>query len=306
MKNKITLLLLLVASQTYAQELYIKTFGDQNAPPILYLHGGPGYNSTSFEVTTAQTLAEEGFFVIVYDRRGEGRSGQLKAAYTFEETIEDIAIIYKTYNLEKATLVGHSFGGIVATFFAEKYPAKVKELLLLSAPMDLQATFQTIIDSTKLIYQHKQDSVNLKYIAMLKVMDKHSLEYSSYCFMHAMANGFYTPQNPTIAALVLYKKYNQSELAKYAQQMSFVAPKGFWENEQYTSINLQENVKALIKNGLKVIGIYGQEDGLFSKAQIDATAKIIGVEQLYYLENCSHNPYIDQQIQFVEILSRLK
>lgn len=299
-------MLLLVASQTYAQELYIKAFGDQNASPIIYLHGGPGYNSTNFEVTTAQALANEGFFVIVYDRRGEGRSDQLKAAYTYAETIEDLATIYETYSVEKAVLLGHSFGGIVATLFAEKHPIKVKEIILLSAPVDLQATFQTIIDSTELIYQNKKDSVNLKYIEMLKVMDKHSLEYSSYCFMHAMANGFYVSKNPTKETLSLYKKYNQSELAKYAQQMSFVAPKGFWDNEQYTSINLTENLVELIKNGLKVTGIYGQEDGLFSKAQIESTAKIIGKEKLFYLENCSHNPYIDQQKQFLEILSTFK
>lgn len=306
MKNKIILLLLLVASQAYAQELYIKTFGDQNAVPILYLHGGPGYNSTSFEVTTAQTLADEGFFVIVYDRRGEGRSDKLDAAFTFEETLKDIVSIYKKYNLEKTTLIGHSFGGIVATLFAEKHPIKVKELILLSAPIDLQATFQTIIDSTELIYHNKKDSVNLNYISMLKAMDKQSLEFSSYCFMHAMANGFYTPQNPTREALTLYQKYNQSELAKYAQQMSFVAPKGFWENEQYTSINLQEKLKELIENDMKIIGIYGQEDGLFSKVQIATTAEIIGNEKLFYLEHCSHNPYIDQQSQFLEILSTLK
>ena len=65
MKCLITILLLLVASQTYAQDLYIETFGNQKDTPIIYLHGGPGYNSTSFEVTTAEKLAKEGFFVIV-------------------------------------------------------------------------------------------------------------------------------------------------------------------------------------------------------------------------------------------------
>ena len=88
--------------------------------------------------------------------------------------------------------------------------------------------------------------------------------------------------------------------------MCFTAPKGFWENEQYTSIDLTENLTKLITNGLKVIGIYGQEDGLFSKGQIKSTAEIIGKEKLFYLENCSHNPNIDQQKQFITILNGLK
>ncbi len=57
---------------------------------------------------------------------------------------------------------------------------------------------------------------------------------------------------------------------------------------------------------MKITGIYGQEDGLFSKAQIESTAKIIGKEKLFYLENCSHNPFIDQQKQFLEILRLVK
>jgi hypothetical protein len=33
--------------------------------------GGPGYNCAGFEVSTAQELANNGFYVIVYDRRGK-------------------------------------------------------------------------------------------------------------------------------------------------------------------------------------------------------------------------------------------
>ena len=126
-----TLLLLLVASQTYAQDLYVKTFGNSTATPIIYLHGGPGYNSAHFEATTAEALATKGFFVILYDRRGEGRSEKMMANFTFQETLTDLDSLYQAYQLEEAILIGHSFGGIVATLFADKYPAKIKQVVLL-------------------------------------------------------------------------------------------------------------------------------------------------------------------------------
>lgn len=60
--------------QVSAQQLYSKAYGDPKNPAIIYLHGGPRGNATLFEGTTANALAERGFYVIVYDRRGEGRS----------------------------------------------------------------------------------------------------------------------------------------------------------------------------------------------------------------------------------------
>ena len=57
-----------------AQPIYTKAYGDSTNPAIIYIHGGPGYNAVSFEITTAKELSEKGFNVICYDRRGEGRS----------------------------------------------------------------------------------------------------------------------------------------------------------------------------------------------------------------------------------------
>jgi proline iminopeptidase len=75
MKKIILLLVLSVGiQQNFAQELYSRAFGNAKDTPILFLHGGPGYNCAGFEVSTAQELANNGFYVIVYDRRGEGRS----------------------------------------------------------------------------------------------------------------------------------------------------------------------------------------------------------------------------------------
>ena len=47
-------LLFLMSAELGAQGLYIKTFGKPDAKPIIFLHGGPGYNCASFERTTAQ------------------------------------------------------------------------------------------------------------------------------------------------------------------------------------------------------------------------------------------------------------
>lgn len=288
-----------------SQTIYSKAFGKPNDKPVIFLHGGPGYNSVGFEATTAQKLSENGFYVISYDRRGEGRSPDKNAKFTFNETFDDLNLIYKKFNLTSATLVGHSFGGIIANLYAEKYPNKTKSIILVSTPLSMQETFSTILNSSKSIYISKNDSVNLNYINMLEKMDENSIEYSSYCFSHAMQNGFYYAKKPTIEALNIYKKFRtDSLLVKYSSKMTYEAPRGFWQNEKYTTLDLKDNLKQIVKNGIPVFGLYGKDDGLFSATQIENIEKIIGDVNFIYMNNCSHNLFIDQQTKFINALKK--
>ena len=305
MKALLTTILIFIGTYGLsAQELYAQAYGNPEDQALVFLHGGPGYNSVNFERSTAQALADQGFYLIVYDRRGEGRSKDNNAKFTFQQTNDDLLGLYKKYKLKKAVLLGHSFGGIVASKFAEKHPNKVESIILVGAPVSLQETFKTIITSTKSIYEAKADSVNLNYINMLEQMDHSSLQYSSYCFMHAMQNDFYTPKDLSEEALAIYNKLKtDSVMLKYAAQMTYEAPQGFWKNENYTTIDLKSNLQAFIRDGMKVYGIYGKEDGLYSEAQVAELKEMIGADKLKYLENCSHNVFIDQQTQFIEALS---
>lgn len=286
-----------------SQTLYSKAYGNPQDKPLIFFHGGPGYNSVGFESTTAKRLSENGFYVIAYDRRGEGRSPDQNAKFNFDETFDDINSIYDQFNLTSATLMGHSFGGIVATLYAEKYPDKIKSIVLLSAPLAIQETLSTILKSSKSIYTINKDSVNLAYVSMLEKMDKSSLIYSSYCFAHAMQNGFYYPKASTKEALNIYSTFKtDSMLLKYSSEMTYEAPRGFWENEQYTTLNLKDNLKVMIQNGIPVFGLYGKDDGLFSKTQLKNIANIVDEANFKCMDNCSHNLFIDQQIQFINAL----
>lgn len=304
MRRIITLILFtFLVALSYGQTIYTKTFGNRKDKPIIFLHGGPGFNSANFEATTAQQLADKGFFVIVYDRRGEGRSTDTNAKFTFNETIEDLNSIYQKFNLQKSTLIGHSFGGIVATLFAEANPKKVQSIVLVGAPVSLQTTFKHILSKSKSIYETKKDSVNLKYISMLEKIDTASFEYSSYCFIHAMQNGFYSPKNPTTEAKKIYSKFKTDTLlTKYASQMSYEAPRGFWKNEKYTTIDLTTKLKELKKKNIQIYGLYGKDDGLYFTEQIADLQNLIGSTNLQYFENCSHNVFIDKQTPFIEAI----
>lgn len=136
---------------------------------------------------------------------------------------------------------------------------------------------------------------------MIENMDKNSIEYSSYSFMHAMQNGFYTPKNLTEEAKTIYSKFKSDTiLTKYATQMNYQAPQGFWKNEKYTAINLTANLKKLKENRINIYGLYGKDDGLYSADQVKDLKNILGENKVKYIDNCSHNVFIDQQSQFID------
>ncbi|TXD53423.1 MULTISPECIES: alpha/beta hydrolase [unclassified Polaribacter] len=306
MKKTLSVFVFIVSTLVVnSQTIYSKAFGNPNDKPLLYLHGGPGYNAVGFEATTAKELSENGFYVISYDRRGEGRSPDKNAKFTFNETFDDINLIYDKFNLTSATLIGHSFGGVIATLYSEKHPTKTKAIILVSAPLSMQETLSTILKSSKSIYISNKDSVNLNYINMLEKMDKNSIEFSSYCFSHAMQNGFYYPKEPTKEAVNIYSKFKtDSLLLKYSSKMTYEAPRGFWQNEKYTTLDLNENLKRVVKNSTPVFGLYGKDDGLFSESQVRNIENLIGENNLEYLHNCSHNLFIDQQTKFISALKK--
>jgi proline iminopeptidase len=302
MKSLLLVLLLVCCGwMLHAQIIYNRAFGKVGDPAIVFLHGGPGYNCANFEGTTAQALADRGFYVVVYDRLGEGRSLHKTAEFTFASTNKDLLWIYKKHKLKQASLIGHSFGGMVAVNFAQAYPAKVKSLFLVGAPMNLQASFKTILRSSKAIYEAKGDTLNAGFIAKIETWDTTSLEYSTYCFGHAMQNGFYSPKQRTPEAEAILDQFAKDTLHLAAALMSARAPKAFWKNDHYTTLDLTSVIRALAAKG-NVYGLYGKEDGLYSPAQVQELAGIIGQERLLYLDQCGHNVFIDQQQAFLEAL----
>lgn len=301
MRNLILLIFVFSFTVLGAQEMYIKQYGNEKNPPILFLHGGPGFNSISFEASTAQKLADNGFFVIVYDRTGEGRSKDLNSSYTFKESSADIESILSKYNINKINLLAHSFGGVIACEFAEENPDKVESIIFLSAPFSYPNILQETLISLKELYTDKNDAVNLSYVSMIENMDPKSLEYSSYILMHAMANKFYSPSSVSDKAKSLYSNLSKdNDYVLFSQTTDYKSPVGFWKNESYTMINLENAIKTILANNIKLYGIYGQEDGIIPQSEIDTIRKLLTHSNVKYLEDCSHNVFLDQQALLVE------
>lgn len=289
---------------TSAQSLYIKTFGKPGSTPLIFIHGGPAGSAVHFEATTAQKLADKGFYVIVYDRRGECRSVDANAALTYEEAFTDLNNIYRQYKLTKANLVGFSFGGLVTTLFAEKYPEKVQAIVLCSALFAQQATYDHILDTVTRIYRQQSDTAKLREVAQVKQLDKKSARYRGECFRLASENGFFRVAHPDPEAQEISRAYDSSAL-KQTDIRNKNAPERFYKNETRVNIDVQPVLAKLTgEKHIQVYGLYGKLDGIFSTGMLHHLEQLLGTKHFRYVDNSSHYLYADQQTVFLDNVTR--
>ncbi|MBD8677213.1 alpha/beta fold hydrolase [Sphingomonas sp. CFBP 13720] len=88
--------------------LFVKDWGQGR--PVILIHGWP-LSADSWD-PQAMALAEAGYRVIAYDRRGFGRSDQPWSGYDYDTLSDDLAdVMAETGVTDDAALVGFSMGG---------------------------------------------------------------------------------------------------------------------------------------------------------------------------------------------------
>jgi non-heme chloroperoxidase len=111
-------------------EIYYKDWG--SGQPIVFSHGWP-LSADAFEDQMFY-LAARGYRCIAHDRRGHGRSSQPWNGNDMDTYADDLAVLTKTLNLDKAIHVGHSTGGgEVARYIGRHGTQRVGKAVLIGA-----------------------------------------------------------------------------------------------------------------------------------------------------------------------------
>lgn len=127
---------------------HIKEFGNPKNPTIIVVHGGPGGD---FNYLLPLRNLADNFHLVFYDQRGTGLSPRVKLEeLTIEQYIQDLDDIIKTYNHKgKVSLIGHSWGGILAIGYIGKYPNKVSHAVIAEPGMLNQDTAKVFVKELK-------------------------------------------------------------------------------------------------------------------------------------------------------------
>jgi pimeloyl-ACP methyl ester carboxylesterase len=103
-------------------DLFVESWGD--GPAVVLAHGSLAIGTEEWEAQ--RPLAEEGFRLVVFDRRGYGKSPAAGGEDLLRDG-EDIAGLMG----DGAHLVGHSYGGLGAMVAAARRPEATRSLVLL-------------------------------------------------------------------------------------------------------------------------------------------------------------------------------
>ncbi len=108
--------------------IYYKIIG--RGAPLMIVHGGPGASHDYF-LPHLLPLARTNQLVFI-DERGSGRSQKLEDAkqYTVENMADDVEAVRVALHLGKMSLLGHSYGGVLAQAYALKYQQNLSHLIL--------------------------------------------------------------------------------------------------------------------------------------------------------------------------------
>ena len=113
----------------YSKREYILDTSDSGT--IMLIHGGPGVPDYLGELSLL--LIDHGITrsVVSFDQRGVGQSSWAIST-NMNSFLEDIETIREEFGLKKLHIVGHSWGGVLARFYAQSHPERISSLLLLS------------------------------------------------------------------------------------------------------------------------------------------------------------------------------
>jgi proline iminopeptidase len=123
--------------------LYYRIAGEAPAEraPVLFLHGGPGYNSYSF-ARLMGTRLEKSRRMVYLDQRGCGRSERpWDGRYSLEVLVADLEALRQELGVERWVLMGHSFGGTLALEYAARHPQHVAGVVYVSGFSDAASSF---------------------------------------------------------------------------------------------------------------------------------------------------------------------
>lgn len=144
----------MVSLETGPKLHYVET-GDPKGQPLVLLHGWP---DSWFTYSLVMALLPERLRAIAIDQRGYGDSDRPARGYAIRDFGADVVAVLNALDIERATIVGHSFGSFVARRVAIANPERLARLVLIGSGfvgtnpivLDLQKSLRDLPDPVPL------------------------------------------------------------------------------------------------------------------------------------------------------------
>ena len=258
--------------------LHYKDYGQ--GEPVLILMGGPGFSGDSME-PVAQMIAKRGR-AIVPDQRGSGGSIPKDAkAISLDATIADLEALRTELGLAKWTVLGCSWGGMIALDYASKFPASLKGLVLVDSGGTSLASYSKAFSDNRTTRMSADDHAAQQYWSQPDVVAKDPMRAAIELYRAILPSMFYdrSKAHQAIAILRVGKEHLNPEASKYLLPAY----------EQQASARIE----ALREVDIPTLIIHGRQDPMPESVAL-ANQKLLKGSRLVLLDRCGHFPWIEQ------------
>ncbi|MCL2456444.1 MAG: alpha/beta hydrolase [Defluviitaleaceae bacterium] len=282
---------------------------------ILHLHGGPGSSAANF--THALSLPWDFSNVVYYDQRGAGRTQRKNKSkpedLTIETLISDlketIRYIKQKYKTDRVILMGQSWGTILGTQYALKYPEDIICYIGTGHCVDTRREMKIIYDKLKEAIESKGHKRDIKKIIKLRNLPYMKVEDKNYVSSEARFFFLRTKYGLTLKTGKLLKLLFKSPIFKMSDLFLMIkAPK---TNIKLMKWQTDYSVWDTTEYSVPVFYILGSDDWQTPSALAAKYFEKINAPQkkLYWIKNAGHATDLDNPTDFYgavkEIIAQL-
>lgn len=258
-------------------DLYERRAG--TGPPVVVLHGGPGAHH-DYLLPGFDALAR-GRTLIYYDQRGGGRSPvPREIPVGWREQVGDLEALRQIWGLERLTIAGYSWGGLLSLLYAVEHPERVERLALVSAAPAWRAAREQF--EARFAERNLAPALQAERKALREsgLRERDPEAYRQRVFELSVAAYFHDPAR--------------------ARDLTPFRVTGRTQEEVWSSLGDFDLRPALARLDLPAIVLHGDSDPIPLEA-----AKTLAVAlraPLHVLDHCGHVPYVEAFDRFVQLL----
>jgi len=259
--------------------------------PFVVLHGGPGmWHDELFPFFGDLALDHK---MVFYDQRGNGKSSMDQITdgnFTVDWLVSDLEKLRMAWGFDRINVVGHSWGGLLAMYYATEHPDRVSRLILVDpAPVNtglLIESYKALIDRfSEDEWNHLEELYDSDtYLAGDPATHNEAMRLSEGATFHvAEARESYFD----LVAFDAVTARNMVAISGPAQTMKM-------------NITVQEKLRNI---NCPTLIIHGQEDFIVAEAP-ELVHDLIPHSELAVIRESGHYPFIEQPEVFSETLRR--
>lgn len=250
-----------------------------HGPPTVVLHGGPGAHH-DYLLPGFDGLAT-GRELIYYDQRGGGQSPvDRDIPVGWKEQVADLEELRREWGLERLTVAGYSWGGLLALLYAVEHPTRVERLALVSpAPAwrEARQEFERRFQRRNLDPSLQSERAALRESGL---RERDPQAYARRAFELSVAPYFFNPDR--------------------VRELTPFRVNGRTQQEVWDSLGDYDLRPSLSRLSVPSLVLQGRDD-VIPEESARTIAHLLDAD-LHLLPHCGHVPYVEAFKEFVRLL----